>query len=84
MKTIQHPSIETATDEIDLFALIHSFWQQKKIIAGSTLAAGLIALGYVLVTPPVYQASSVLRPAATNELDALNRSEVYTLPPQEA
>lgn len=84
MKTTEHPSIETPTDEIDLFALIHSFWQQKKMIAGITAAAGLIALGYVLVTPPVYQASSVLRPAATNELDALNRSEVYKLPPKEA
>ncbi|MCP5961751.1 hypothetical protein NL379_31505, partial [Klebsiella pneumoniae] len=28
--------------------------------------------------------NSVLRPAALNELDALNRSEVYKLPPEAA
>lgn len=48
------------------------------------MVAGAIAVGYVLLAQPVYQASTVLRPAAINELDALNRSEVYKLPPQEA
>ncbi|WP_338485682.1 chain-length determining protein [Pseudomonas trivialis] len=37
----------------------------------------------MLVTPE-YRVSSVLRPAALNELDALNRTEVYVLPPREA
>lgn len=84
MKTIQHPLAETSTDEIDLFALIQSLWQQKKLIAGTTLAVGAIALTYAMLAPRVYQASTVLRPAAINELDALNRSEVYKLPPTEA
>lgn len=43
-----------------------------------------MALGYALITQPVYQTSSLLRPAAINELDALNRSEVYKLPPEDA
>lgn len=84
MKTIQHPLAETSTDEIDLFALIQSLWQQKKLIAGTTAAVGALALGYAFLAPSVYQASTVLRPAAINELDALNRSEVYKLPPTDA
>jgi len=84
LKTIQHPLAETSTDEIDLFALIQSLWQQKKLIAGTTLVVGAMALTYAMLAPRVYQASTVLRPAAINELDALNRSEVYKLPPTEA
>lgn len=37
-----------------------------------------------MLAPRVYQVSSVLRPAAINELDALNRSDVYQLPPADA
>ena len=64
LKTIQHPLAETSTDEIDLFALIQSLWQQKKLIAGTTLAVGAMALTYAMLAPRVYQASTVLRPAA--------------------
>nr|WP_262416883.1 MULTISPECIES: chain-length determining protein [unclassified Pseudomonas] len=39
---------------------------------------------YAFSVTPEYKVSSVLRPAAINELDALNRSEVYVLPPGEA
>lgn len=84
MKTIQHPLAETSTDEIDLFALIQSLWQQKKLILGTTCVVSALALGYAMLAPREYQASTVLRPAAINELDALNRSEVYKLPPTEA
>lgn len=44
----------------------------------------LLAAAYAFLATPEYQVSSVLRPAAINELDALNRSEVYKLPPSEA
>ena len=72
------------SDEIDLFDLFHSIWRQKKLVIGCTLFAGLIGVGYALLAPREYQVSSVLRPAAINELDALNRSEVYKLPPADA
>ena len=49
-----------------------------------TAGGGLIAAAYAFLATPVYSVSSVLRPAALNELDALNRSEVYQLPPSEA
>lgn len=41
-------------------------------------------MGYAFLAPKTYEVSSVLRPAAINELDALNRSEVYKLPPADA
>ncbi|MGB3126633.1 MAG: Wzz/FepE/Etk N-terminal domain-containing protein, partial [Pseudomonas sp.] len=73
-----------ASDEIDLFELFHSIWRQKKLIVGFTILAGIAGVGYAYVSPKVYEVSSVLRPAAINELDALNRSEVYKLPPADA
>ena len=71
-------------NEVDLFALFQVIWQQKKTIISTTVLCGLVALGYAYLSTPEYQVSSVLRPAAINELDALNRSGVYTLPPSEA
>lgn len=70
--------------KIDSFALIKSIWRQKIVIfLTSVLIASAFAIYAFLVTPE-YMVSSVLRPAAINELDALNRSEVYILPPSEA
>jgi len=72
------------SDEIDLFELFHAIWKQKRLVIGCTILAGLLGVGYAVLAPRVYQVSSVLRPAAINELDALNRSEVYKLPPADA
>ena len=72
------------SDEIDLFELFHAIWKQKRLVIGCTILAGLLGVGYAVFAPRVYQVSSVLRPAAINELDALNRSEVYKLPPADA
>ena len=75
---------QSPSDEIDLIELLHAIWNQKKRVIACTLLAGLLGVGYALLAPRVYQVSSVLRPAAINELDALNRSEVYALPPASA
>ncbi|AZF04436.1 Wzz/FepE/Etk N-terminal domain-containing protein [Pseudomonas sp. R5-89-07] len=72
------------SDEIDIVELVRSLWQQKKLILTFTLGIGLLATSYAFVATPEYSVSSVLRPAALNELDALNRSEVYKLPPEAA
>lgn len=83
--TIQQPPQGRKVDaEIDFLELIHSFWQQKKLIAGTVVITALVAVGYVWFAQPVYQTSTLLRPAAINELDALNRSQVYTLPAADA
>ncbi|KRP63662.1 Wzz/FepE/Etk N-terminal domain-containing protein [Pseudomonas orientalis] len=73
-----------ASDEIDLFELFNAIWRQKKLIVGGTVLAGVLGVGYAFLAPKTYEVSSVLRPAAINELDALNRSEVYKLPPADA
>lgn len=73
-----------SSDDIDLIALFQAIWKQKKLVLAATASAGLIAAIYAFLTPPQYEVSSVLRPAAINELDALNRSEIYTLPPGDA
>lgn len=59
-------------------------WRQKKLIVGCTILTGILGAGYAFLAPKQYEVSSVLRPAAINELDALNRSEVYKLPPADA
>jgi LPS O-antigen subunit length determinant protein (WzzB/FepE family) len=76
------PSV--ASDEIDLVEFFHAIWRQKKLIVGCTFLAGVLGVGYAFMAPKEYEVSSVLRPAAINELDALNRSEVYKLPPADA
>ncbi|MGY2400044.1 Wzz/FepE/Etk N-terminal domain-containing protein [Pseudomonas sp. SDO5271_S396] len=73
-----------ASDEVDLFELFSAIWQHRKWIIGCMILSGLLGVGYAFLAPSVYQVSSVLRPAAINELDALNRSEVYKLPPEDA
>lgn len=74
----------SASNEVDIFALIRAIWQQKKTILIASAVCGALALSYALLVTPEFQVSSTLRPAAINELDALNRSGVYTLPPGEA
>ena len=72
------------SEEIDFIQLVKIIWQHKKLVAAIIVAAGLIALACAFLITPTYEVGSVLRPAAINELDALNRSEVYKLPPGEA
>ncbi len=84
MNVRQDPQLKNIHAEIDFFDLLPSFWQQKKLIGATTVLVGVIAFGYVSFAQQVYQTSSLLRPAAINELDALNRSEVYTLPAADA
>lgn len=70
--------------EIDLFSVMQAVWRQKKIIASAAMCGGLIAALYVFLATPEYEVSTVLRPAALNDLDALNRSGIYSLPPAKA
>ncbi|WP_248750722.1 Wzz/FepE/Etk N-terminal domain-containing protein [Pseudomonas sp. MWU15-20650] len=84
MNRTSPPASSVASDEIDLFELFHGLWRQKKLVVGCALVAGVLGAGYAFLAPKTYEVSSVLRPAAINELDALNRSEVYKLPPADA
>lgn len=84
MSSISSIPTALASDEVDLVALFRAVWQQKKLIVSVMALIGCVAVAYAFLVTPEYQVSSVLRPAAINELDALNRSEVYKLPPNEA
>lgn len=73
-----------ASDEVDLVALFHNIWKQRFLVLGVTILVGILGLIFALSIPKEYAVSSLLRPTAINDLDALNRSQVYTLPPTEA
>ncbi|WP_426131411.1 Wzz/FepE/Etk N-terminal domain-containing protein [Pseudomonas sp. DWP1b1] len=73
-----------ASDQIDLVALFHNIWKQKLVVLVITVLFGALGLIFTLSIPKEYAVSSLLRPTAINDLDALNRSQVYTLPPTEA
>lgn len=71
-------------DEIDLFELFESIWQAKWLIVAITVVITGIAVVYALLATPVYETSSILRPAQQKDLDSLNITEVYSLTPEEA
>lgn len=73
-----------SSDEIDLAQILRAAWLHKKLILATSIVFGLLAGFYAYSVVPEYEVSSVLRPAAINELDALNRSEIYQLPPSAA
>ncbi|WP_442112970.1 Wzz/FepE/Etk N-terminal domain-containing protein [Pseudomonas sp. NUPR-001] len=71
-------------DEIDVLAMLQSLWRQKVLILASALLFAVLALVYAYSITPEYEVSTILRPVALNDLDALNRSKVYSLPPSKA
>ncbi len=74
----------TASSELDLFGLVRAIWPRRAFIAA---VAGIFAVGGVIlayVIPPEYEASTTLTPVELNQLDALNRSKIYSLPPEDA
>lgn len=75
---------QIASDEIDLAALFHSLWEQKLLITLVALLVGMLAAVYAFLATPEYQVKSVLRPALVKDLDALNRTGVYELTPEQA
>lgn len=84
MTSVSRISTVLAHDEIDLFAVIQAAWRQKFMIAIVALLSGGVAAIYAYSVTPEYEVGSVLRPAALNDLDKLNRSEIYSLPPAQA
>lgn len=77
------PPIPSA-HEIDLYALFLAIWKQRFLVCAVGLIVASLSGVYAFTVTPEYQVSSILRPAAINELDALNRSEIYVLSPKDA
>lgn len=48
-------------DEIDLFELALTLWRGKLWIVGGGLLAGLLAFGWLLMTPAVYESRAVIQ-----------------------
>lgn len=62
----------TRDDEIDLIELIRGLWQQKLIIALTTLVVGGAAAAYALLATPVYEAKVFVQPPSQNDIAHLN------------
>ena len=83
-----HPAPRTSfahdADEIDLFELFQSIWQEKILILIITVVTTVMALVYALMSTPVYQVQSIVKPAAVKDLDELNGTGIYKLAPADA
>lgn len=77
-------SVHHSQDEIDLFNILRVLWQRKLLIFSIGALCAALGVVYALLVTPVYEVSTVLRPAALNDFDLLNRSKIYNLPPEKA
>jgi LPS O-antigen subunit length determinant protein (WzzB/FepE family) len=66
-------------DEIDLFELVAGLWRRKWLIAGSTLAAGILAIIYLLASTPTFEAKAYLRPPLASQLVRINETGVLNI-----
>ncbi len=83
---VPHQSNNAAhdADEIDLFELFQSIWQERILIVIITAVVTVLALIYALTATPIYQVQSIVKPAPTKDLDELNGAGIYKLSPAEA
>ena len=82
--TALRPSSVRPHDDVDLFILLSTLWRRKILILAVAAVTAALGAAYAFLVTPVYEVSTVLRPAALKDLDALNRSQVYSLPPGKA
>lgn len=82
--TPNQPYSPAHDDEIDLFELFQSIWQEKIFIVIITAVVTVLALIYALTATPIYQVQSIVKPAPTKDLDELNGAGIYKLSPAEA
>ncbi|PLU85966.1 MULTISPECIES: Wzz/FepE/Etk N-terminal domain-containing protein [Pseudomonas] len=84
MKLDPRGSYRDASGEVDLFDLFRIIWRRRAFIVAIGVFFAIIGVALAYVIPPEYEASTTLRPVELNQLDALNRSKIYSLPPEEA
>jgi LPS O-antigen subunit length determinant protein (WzzB/FepE family) len=80
---VRSPST-VASGELDLFNVLRTLWRRRLLIVGFGGVCALVGAAAAYNITPVYEASTSLRPVALNQLDALNRTEIYSLPPEVA
>lgn len=71
-------------EEFDLYLVLRELWRRRAMIIAIAFVITLLGAAFAYLATPEYEVRTILRPAALNDLDALNRSEVYSLPPGQA
>ncbi|MCO7516733.1 Wzz/FepE/Etk N-terminal domain-containing protein [Pseudomonas guariconensis] len=84
MTNLSRVSLPVFQEEFDFFHITKEVWRRRGIIVATAFGFTLLGAAYAFLATPEYEVRTVLRPAALNELDALNRSGVYELPPRAA
>lgn len=79
-----HTAAQYPDDEIDLYELFQSIWQEKMLVALITAVVTVLALTYAVLATPVYQVQGIVRPATLKDLDELNGTGIYNLSRTEA
>nr|WP_269473300.1 Wzz/FepE/Etk N-terminal domain-containing protein [Kineobactrum salinum] len=69
---------------MDLFELIAGLWHRKWLIAGLTLTAGILAVIYLLISTPTFEAKTYLRPPLASQLVSINETGVLEIDPESA
>ena len=60
-------------DEIDLFELIETLWNEKVLIILFTVVAAVGGAGYAFLTTPTYEAEVRLLPPSSSQVEELNK-----------
>lgn len=63
---------ESTRDEIDLIEVIRALWQQKLLILATGAICTLVAVAYVALVTPVYEARGYVIPPTYNDMMELN------------
>ena len=69
-------------DEIDLFELMATLWQNKWIIVGITFLCTILAIIASYLITPTYRTESVLKPITPNSLYVLSNLNQYAITPE--
>ena len=60
-------------DEIDLFELVQSIWQEKLTVIFVTVLVTALAVAYAVLAKPVYEATSTLLPPSASAIQPYNQ-----------
>ncbi|WP_127471032.1 Wzz/FepE/Etk N-terminal domain-containing protein [Thiomicrorhabdus aquaedulcis] len=64
--------LDTKEDEIDLFELWQTIWNQKILIAGITVLVSLGAALYAISLPKTYETNAVIMPPSPSQIEAIS------------
>lgn len=65
-----------AGEEIDLFELVQSIWQEKLTVILVTVVVTALAVAYALLAPPVYETEVTLLPPQTSDIQGYNQGRL--------